>query len=196
MKTQAEKGRAFRALHERDHAFIIPNPWDKGTARILAHLGFEALATTSMGYAFSCGQRDTTIGRERMLQHVAEIASVTDLPVSADLENGYGDAPQAAAETIRLAGAAGAAGAQSKMPPGAQASPSMDWSTRQIESARPWSRRVHFHLPLRSQPERKTICMAARTWLTPSAACRPTRRRARTYSMLRAWPPRKTSPRS
>lgn len=110
MPTQAEKGRGFRALHERKHAFIIPNPWDIGTARILAHLGFEALATTSMGYAFSAGQRDNTVGRDGIMQHIAEIASATDLPVSADLENGFGDAPEVAAETIRLAAAAGVVG--------------------------------------------------------------------------------------
>src|SRR5437899_12859593 len=110
MRTQAEKGRAFRALHERDQAFIIPNPWDVGTARLLAHLGFEALATTSAGYAFSVGQRDNTIGRDRMMAHVAEIVSATDLPVSADLENGFGDSPETVAETIRLAVAAGLAG--------------------------------------------------------------------------------------
>lgn len=107
MLAQSEKAHAFRALHERDRAFIIPNPWDIGTARILAHLGFEALATTSMGYAFSAGQPDTTISRDRMLEHIAEIVSATDLPVSADLESGYGDAPEIAAETIRLAAAAG-----------------------------------------------------------------------------------------
>ena len=110
MSTQAEKGRAFRALHEREHAFIIPNPWDIGTARILAHLGFEALASTSMGYAFSVGQRDNTVGRDEIIKHIAEIASATDLPLSADLENGFGDAPEDTAETIRLAAAAGAVG--------------------------------------------------------------------------------------
>ena len=110
MLTQAEKGRAFRALHERDRAFIIPNPWDVGTARLLAHLGFEALATTSMGYAFSAGQRDNTIDRQRMMEHVSAIASASDLPVSADLENGFGDAPETVAETIRLAAAAGVVG--------------------------------------------------------------------------------------
>ena len=108
--TQAEKGRAFRALHERDRAFIIPNPWDIGTARLLAHLGFEALATTSAGFAFSVGQPDNTIGREQMMAHVAAIVSATDLPVSADLENGFGDSPDVVAETIRLAAAAGLAG--------------------------------------------------------------------------------------
>jgi 2-methylisocitrate lyase-like PEP mutase family enzyme len=110
MPTKAEKGRAFRALHERDRAFIIPNPWDIGTARLLAHLGFEALATTSMGYAFSRGQRDNTIDRQQMMEHLSAIASATDLPVSADLENGFGDSPEAAAEAIRQAAAAGVVG--------------------------------------------------------------------------------------
>ncbi|HXI12714.1 MAG TPA: isocitrate lyase/phosphoenolpyruvate mutase family protein [Thermoanaerobaculia bacterium] len=110
MEEQSEKGRVFKALHERNRAFIIPNPWDIGTARLLAHLGFEALATTSAGYAFSVGQRDNTIGRERMLSHVAAIASATDLPVSADLENGFGDDPEAVAETIRLAAETGLVG--------------------------------------------------------------------------------------
>src|ERR1035438_1763686 len=90
MLTQAEKGNVFRSLHQRDHAFIIPNPWDLGTVRLLAHLGFEALATTSMGYAFSAGQPDNIIGRDQMMSHISEIASATDLPVSADLENGFG----------------------------------------------------------------------------------------------------------
>lgn len=110
MTTQAEKGRIFRALHERDHAFIIPNPWNAGTARLLAHLGFEALATTSMGYAFSVGKTDGSLGREETLDSAAEIVAATDLPVSADLENGFGDAPETAAETIRLAAAAGLVG--------------------------------------------------------------------------------------
>lgn len=110
MLTQAEKGRAFRGLHGRESAFIIPNPWDVGTARLLAHLGFEALATTSAGYAFSVGRQDSSIHREETLAHVAAIVSATDLPVSADLENGFGDSPEIVAETIRLAAAAGVAG--------------------------------------------------------------------------------------
>jgi len=108
--TPAEKGKHFRALHERNGAFIIPNPWDIGTARLLAHLGFEALATTSAGYAFSVGQRDNTIDRDQMMKHIAEIISATDLPVSADLENGFGDSPETVAETIRLASRVGLAG--------------------------------------------------------------------------------------
>ncbi len=110
MPSQSENGRIFRSLHQRDKAFIIPNPWDIGTARILAHLGFEALATTSMGYAFSVGQLDNSVDRDRMMKHVAEIAAATDLPVSADLQNGWGDDPEACAETIRLAAQAGAVG--------------------------------------------------------------------------------------
>jgi 2-methylisocitrate lyase-like PEP mutase family enzyme len=107
---QAEKGNIFRSLHQRERAFIIPNPWDLGTTRLLAHLGFEALATTSMGYAFSNGKPDGSVGRDAMLAHISEIASATDLPVSADLENGFGDAPEFAAETIRLAASAGVVG--------------------------------------------------------------------------------------
>jgi 2-methylisocitrate lyase-like PEP mutase family enzyme len=110
MRTQEEKGIAFRALHERDSAFIIPNPWDVGTSRLLAHLGFEALATTSAGYAFSIGQQDNTVGRDKMMAHVREIVAATDLPVSADLENGFGDSPDTVAETIRMAAAAGLVG--------------------------------------------------------------------------------------
>ena len=106
MLTQTEKGRIFRALHEGDTAFIVPNPWDIGTARILAQLGFEALATTSLGYAVSTGQEDHTIDCPGIMEHVSVIASATELPLSADLENGFGDAPEIVAETIRLAAAA------------------------------------------------------------------------------------------
>jgi 2-methylisocitrate lyase-like PEP mutase family enzyme len=111
MPTQAEKARIFRALHARDSAFIIPNPWDAGTARLLASLGFEALATTSAGYAFSVGQCDGTIGRDDALAHSAAIVAATDLPVSADLESGFGDSAEAIAETFRRAAQAGLAGA-------------------------------------------------------------------------------------
>lgn len=110
MLTQAEKGEAFAELHKRAGTFIIPNPWDVGSARLLAHLGFEALATSSAGYAFSIGKPDNAVGREAMLAHAAAVAAATDLPVSIDLENGFGDAPEIVAETIRLAAATGAVG--------------------------------------------------------------------------------------
>src|ERR1700760_3271430 len=99
MKAKAD---AFYALHQGAGAFIIPNPWDRGSARILAHLAFKALATTSMGYAFSIGQRDNSLTREQTLANAADIVAATDLPVNADLENGFGDAPEDAALTIRL----------------------------------------------------------------------------------------------
>lgn len=110
MLTQTDKANRFRTLHARAGAFIIPNPWDVGSARILAHLGFEALATTSAGFAFSLGRPDTTVDRETMMQHVSALAAATELPLSGDLENGYGDAPDTVAETIRLAAAAGLVG--------------------------------------------------------------------------------------
>lgn len=110
MRTQREKGLAFQALHERAGAFVVPNPWDVGTARLLALEGFEALATTSAGCAFALGQPDNTIGREAALANAAQLACGTDLPVSGDLENGFGDAPEEVARTIRMAAAAGLVG--------------------------------------------------------------------------------------
>ena len=110
MKTQIEKARIFRALHERGRAFIIPNPWDAGTARLLEHLGFEALATTSAGYAFSAAKPDYGVGRDEMIAHVGALSAATDLPVSADLENCWGETAKGIAETIRMAAAAGVVG--------------------------------------------------------------------------------------
>jgi 2-methylisocitrate lyase-like PEP mutase family enzyme len=108
--SQNAKAEAFRALHARPRAFIIPNPWDAGTAKMLAKLGFEALATTSAGFAFSAGLLDNRVGRDRMLGHLAAMSGATDLPVSADLENGFGDDPETVAETVRLAAATGIVG--------------------------------------------------------------------------------------
>jgi 2-methylisocitrate lyase-like PEP mutase family enzyme len=112
MKTPLEKAAAFRALHERPGAFMIPNPWDAGTARLLASLGFEALATTSLGLANSLGRVDGTNGvsRAQVIENCRVIAAATDLPVNADLENGYAHEPRDAAEIIRLAAAAGISG--------------------------------------------------------------------------------------
>ncbi|HYL47403.1 MAG TPA: isocitrate lyase/phosphoenolpyruvate mutase family protein [Candidatus Limnocylindrales bacterium] len=108
--SQAEKGQIFRRLHEGPGAFIIPNPWDAGSARILAGVGFQALATTSAGFAFSRGRQDGEVTREDVLAHCRAIAEASDLPVSADLENCFGDDPKTVAETIRLAAATGIAG--------------------------------------------------------------------------------------
>src|SRR5690242_11573425 len=110
MRTQIERATRFRELHQRAGAFIIPNPWDVGSARILVALGFEALATTSSGYAFSVGRRDHGITRDEMIAHAAAIVAAADVPVSADLENGFGDDPDAVVTTIKMAADAGLAG--------------------------------------------------------------------------------------
>ncbi len=102
---QDTKFKRFKALHDRDEAFVIPNPWDAGSARLLASMGFDALASTSAGYAFSKGKRDSfaSLGRDEILLNAAEIVQATDLPVAADLEDGFGAAPETCAETIRQA---------------------------------------------------------------------------------------------
>ncbi|WP_372006483.1 isocitrate lyase/phosphoenolpyruvate mutase family protein [Tistrella mobilis] len=107
---ETDPGRIFRRLHEAPGAFILPNPWDAGTARILAGMGFPALATTSAGMAFSAGQPEGVAGREQVLAHCRSIVTATPLPVSADLEKGFGDDPAHAAETVRAAAEAGLAG--------------------------------------------------------------------------------------
>ena len=110
MRTQAEKAAAFRALHERPGAFIIPNPWEAGTAKLLAGLGFEALATTSLGLANMLGCADSKLTRAEVIANCRVIAEATDLPVNADLENCFAHEPEAASETIRLAAEAGIVG--------------------------------------------------------------------------------------
>jgi 2-methylisocitrate lyase-like PEP mutase family enzyme len=104
--SQAEKAKRFQALHDRPGVLVIPNPWDAGTARILTSLGFEALTTTSAGLAFALGRRDGdgSVSRDEALANAKAIVEATHLPVAADLEHGYGSSPEAAAETIRLAG--------------------------------------------------------------------------------------------
>ncbi len=108
MRTQTEKAHAFVALHARPGAFIIPNPWDAGTAKLLAAIGFEALATTSLGLANTLGTADVSL--DAIIENCRTIAAATDLPVNADLENCGADEPQAAARAIGLAAEAGAVG--------------------------------------------------------------------------------------
>ncbi len=109
MKTQAQKAADFAELHEQG-CFVIPNPWDRGSARLLAALEFKALTTTSSGYARSMGVRDYNAGRDNVLAHVWQLATATDLPLAADLENGFGHRPEDCAETIRLGAEAGLVG--------------------------------------------------------------------------------------
>lgn len=112
MRTQAEKGRMFRELHERPGLLLLPNPWDAGTARLLQSLGFEALATTSLGMSNALGRvdGDGAVSRAELLENCRAIASATDLPVNADLENGYADDPKEAAAIVRDAAAVGIVG--------------------------------------------------------------------------------------
>ena len=108
--SQREKATRFRALHDGPNAFVIPNPWDVASALILRGLGFEALATSSAASACAMGRRDGELTRDEAISHVRQIVNATDLPVSADLERGYGDAPEVVAETVRLAATAGLTG--------------------------------------------------------------------------------------
>jgi 2-methylisocitrate lyase-like PEP mutase family enzyme len=130
MRTQAERARAFRALHERPGLFVIPNPWDAGTAKLFAALGFEALATTSFGLANALGRIDGTlaVSREELIRNCREIASATDLPVTADLENGYADDPRKAAEIVRMAAEAGVVGGSIEDATGNDAKPIYDFN--------------------------------------------------------------------
>ena len=111
MTSQADKAQRFLALHRPGEPLLMPNPWDLGSAKLLASLGFEALATTSSGFAATLGRNDGSVTREEALVHAAVIVAATDLPVSADLENAYADDPAGVAETMRLALEVGLAGA-------------------------------------------------------------------------------------
>lgn len=131
---QAERAARFRALHDAAGTFVIPNPWDAGTARILERLGFPALTTTSAGLAFSLGRQDARgeVSREQTIDHVRAIVGATSLPVAADLENGFGHSPEDAAETIRQAAAAGAVGGSIEDASGDDARPIYE-RTRAVE---------------------------------------------------------------
>jgi 2-methylisocitrate lyase-like PEP mutase family enzyme len=130
MRNQAERARAFRTLHERPGIFVMPNPWDAGTAKLFASLGFEALATTSFGFANALGRVDGTlaVSREELIANCRDIAGATDLPVNADLENGYADDPRKAAEIIRLAAEAGVVGGSIEDATGREDKPIYDFN--------------------------------------------------------------------
>jgi 2-methylisocitrate lyase-like PEP mutase family enzyme len=121
----AARRRAFRDLHASG-CFVIPNPWDVGSARYLQSLGFKALATTSSGFAWSCGQADGAQGREEILAHLREMVSATTLPVNADFESGFASDPQGVAESVRLAVETGVAGISIEDSTGNADSPLMD----------------------------------------------------------------------
>lgn len=137
MSGQAEKAKLFRSLHERPAGFIIPNPWDVGSARLLAHVGFEALATTSAGFAFSLGLPDGHITRDMKLAHCRDIVQATPLPVSADLEKCFADEPAGVAETVRLAAGTGLVGCSVEDATGDQSRPifEFDFAVERVRAA-------------------------------------------------------------
>lgn len=140
---QQRKHRAFQALHARDGTFVIPNPWNAGTAMILEQFGFEALATTSAGFAFNAGRQDSAedLSREMVLENAREIVTATSLPVSADLEGGFGETPEACAETIRQPVPSAWSVARSRMRPAGQTTRSFRLNWQLTGSKRPWRRR-------------------------------------------------------
>ena len=157
MKTPSQKAIAFRALHERAGAFIVPNPWDAGSARLLASLGFEALATTSLGLACSLGRPDgaAAVSRREVLDNCAAIASATDLPVSADLENCYAREPRAAAQMIRLAAEAGVVGGSIEDASGDERKPVYDFelAVERVQAAVETARALDFPFVLTARAE-------------------------------------------
>jgi 2-methylisocitrate lyase-like PEP mutase family enzyme len=154
---QIERANAFCALHQRAGAFVMPNPWDVGTARILTGLGFAALATTSAGLAFALGRRDAegAVTRDEALAHAGTIVDATPLPVSADLENGFGAAPETVAETIRLAAEIGLVGGSIEDASGDPARPVYDLSqaVERVGAAAEASRSLPFPFTLTARAE-------------------------------------------
>jgi 2-methylisocitrate lyase-like PEP mutase family enzyme len=154
---QVTRAEIFKTLHERPGVFAIPNPWDAGSAKMLANLGFEALATTSAGLAFSLGKPDgaRAISREESLRNARTIVDATNLPVSADLENGYGDEPETCAETIRLAAAVGLVGGSIEDATGRIEDPiyPLDLSVERIRAAVKAARELSFPFMLTARAE-------------------------------------------
>lgn len=155
MSEQQIKFERFVKLHEGDKAFVMPNPWNAGSARLLSSLGFEALATTSAGYAFSKGKRDSAggLGRSELLENAAEIVEAVQLPVSADLEDGFGAAPEVCAETIRMACEVGLIGGSIEDATGAQAAPIFDFTqaVERVQAAAEAARGLPFLLTARAE---------------------------------------------
>jgi 2-methylisocitrate lyase-like PEP mutase family enzyme len=155
MVSQTDKHQAFRELHDRPGAFVIPNPWDAGSARILSALGFEALATTSAGFAFAIGRRDSAaaLSRESILQNARSIVEATDLPVSADLEDGFGSDPASCAATISLASEVGLVGGSIEDATGNPADPIFDFTlaVERVAAAAEEARRHPFILTARAE---------------------------------------------
>lgn len=155
LQTQSDRAQAFRDLHTAGDGFVVPNPWDAGSARLLAQLGFRALASTSAGHAFSLGRPDNSVSRDLLLIHLAEIASATNLPVNADLENGFGDAPEVVAQTIRLAAESGVVGGSIEDSRGSSDDPlyAREFAAERIRAAAEAARSLPFPFTLTARAE-------------------------------------------
>jgi 2-methylisocitrate lyase-like PEP mutase family enzyme len=155
MPSQAAKADRFRALHEGPQPLLMPNPWDAGSAKLLASLGFAALATTSSGFAATLGRLDGSVTRDEALAHAAAIVAATELPVSADLENAFADDPAGVAETVRLAIGAGLAGCSVEDFTGDDGSPIYDWglAVDRVAAAAQVARAGPVHLILTARAE-------------------------------------------
>jgi len=153
--SQSEKAARFRALHEAPGAFVIPNPWDGGSARILAALGFQALATSSGAQAGTLGRKDGKVTRDEALAHCRVIVSATDLPVAADLEKCFGDEPKVVAETIRLAAGVGLVGGSVEDATGDKQKPLFDHgqATERVAAAVEAARKAGFPFTLTARTE-------------------------------------------
>ena len=153
--SQADKAATFRALHERPGTFVMPNPWDAGSARMLLDLGYEALATSSGASAAVRGRKDGQRSRDEALAHAREIVAATDLPVAGDLENGFGESPSHVAETIRLAAAAGLVGGSIEDFTGDKAHPfyALDLAVQRIAAAAAAARALPFPFTLTARCE-------------------------------------------
>src|SRR5262245_12690363 len=153
--TQLEKANRFRALHSQPGAFVFPNPWDAGSARLLAGLGFAALATSSAAQANVLGKRDGRVSRDEALAHARLLVGASDLPVAGDLEKGFGDAPQVVAETIRLAAEAGLVGGSIEDATGDKTRPLYDLSqaVERIAAAAEAARKLSFPFTLTARTE-------------------------------------------
>lgn len=157
MTTQAQRGDAFAALHRAPGLFVLPNPWDAGSAKMLAHLGFHALATTSAGLAFALGRRDAegNVSRDEALANARAIVEATPLPVVADLENGYGDRPEDCAATIQAAAEAGLVGGSIEDASGREEEPiySLELAVERIRAAVEAARGLGFPFTLAARAE-------------------------------------------
>ncbi|MDB5982699.1 MAG: hypothetical protein JWQ69_3714 [Pseudomonas sp.] len=155
MNSQLLRAQLFKSLHERDNAFVIPNPWDAGSAKQLASMGFEALATTSAGLAFALGRADGDAGLQHTLNNAAAIVNATDLPVSADLENCFADHPEGCAETILKAAAVGLVGGSVEDATGQADSPIYDFdlSVERVKAAVAAARSLPFPFMLTARAE-------------------------------------------